>query len=296
MFVRNIKNNLISRMASFSRNRNLYYFDKLLRVTYNPDNRYNDFIEEIIVLDSGFKFNVNTSSYLEWYLYFYGAYEPAVNNLISTILKTGDIAVDVGANVGIHTLTMASIVSNSGKVLAFEPHPFIFNRLINNLRINNINWVEPFKLGVADKKCSLCLNSFDNLSANQGTSFVTDEAEEANFFKIDLICLDDFLMDKEIRKLNFIKIDVEGYDLKVILGAFKTIDKFKPIIIFEYVKNDNQCNQDWDIVVSFFESQSYRLFLVNFYKVKFLDGTLNKGSYKILAVPKNRVDEINSFI
>ena len=235
----NLKNNILMRIAQKTRRHNLYFLDPLLRLIYNPDKRHNDSIETVIPLHNHILFHINTASYIEWAVFFYGYYEPFINTLIKSLIKPGDICIDVGANVGIHALFMAHRTGPTGKVFCFEPHPVIHKRLKKNIAINRFSWMHPIKKGIAERSGTEAFQGFSDSSSNQGTSHLLNHAQAhtPHTFTIDLTTLDEFVAAHNLERVNFIKVDVEGFEHLVIQGATKTLTLL-PTIIFENNRKD----------------------------------------------------------
>jgi FkbM family methyltransferase len=130
------KNKFILLIAWFSRKLPLWVRrGRLLRLLYNPDKRQNDYIETIISYDKDLKIYINTKSFIEWTILFWGYFEKHVADFIKRNLPKGGIFVDVGANIGNNSLIASKIAS---KVIAIEPHPKILERLKQNIDLNNL--------------------------------------------------------------------------------------------------------------------------------------------------------------
>lgn len=237
---------LICKIATLSRTHKLRRLDPLFRLIHNPDNRKENAVKRAIVLDNKLVFNIDTSSYLEWTMFFYGDYEPFIQKIIMSVLRPGDIVIDVGANIGIHSLVMAQTVGKTGAVYSFEPHPIIFNKLVTNIGLNNMRWVHPIKAALSDSSGQAVLQGFGE-SSNQGTSTLCTSDKTNNQFQIKTITLDEFVASTKIPSLSLIKIDVEGHELNVLQGAIKTLATFKPLIIFENSKKNIPCELFWNL-------------------------------------------------
>ena len=81
---------------------------------------------------------IDTRSYMEWFIYMYGWYEEPSVKLLQMIAHPGSIVFDVGANIGSYTLPLARTVGVTGMVYAFEPHPRVCKRLTANIALNNL--------------------------------------------------------------------------------------------------------------------------------------------------------------
>ncbi|HPQ11449.1 MAG TPA: FkbM family methyltransferase, partial [Bacillota bacterium] len=145
--------------------------------------------------------------------------------------EPGDIVLDVGAYVGEASLWFSSIVGSEGTVYAFEPEPMAFRMLRNNLKVNNIQNVIPVNMAVGDT------DKLMKLSGNSGASVLT---ESMNGAVVKVITIDSFVAQQHFTKVSFMKMDVEGYELNVLIGASETIQKFKPkLAICAYHKGDD---------------------------------------------------------
>lgn len=179
-------------------------------------------------------------------------WEPHITNFMKSYLNEGDIAIDIGACFGWHTLEMARIVGSQGLVYAFEPQINNIELLKKNISQNNIDNVNVYEVALGHKNMRTCLcNAYYDQERNYGDSFVSTNYErgtsDVNFTEtigkagrflninkevINCTTLDDikFLEDKRIK---FIKIDVQGFERMVFQGGEKTLEKHKPVIVVE---------------------------------------------------------------
>jgi FkbM family methyltransferase len=151
-------------------------------------------------------------------LYDARTYEPATLALFDGVLRPGDIAVDVGANLGLMTLHAAYLVGATGSVVAVEPHPVYFSRLIRNIELNNLTNVRAVQMaaGAAPELRTI----YDVPSVNIGrSSLVRPNIASRPGGVVSVERLDKILSDLGIPRVRLIKIDVEGFEPKVIQGA-----------------------------------------------------------------------------
>lgn len=133
-------------------------------------------------------------------------------------LKTGEIVIDCGADVGDFTIYASRAVGPSGKVIAFEPDPLIYERLKFNVELNKLNNVILVKKGVWNENTTLRFMS----GKDKPRSFLFDEADEG-VIEIPVVSIDNELRELKIDKVDFIKMDVEGAELEAIKGAAHTL-------------------------------------------------------------------------
>ncbi len=161
-----------------------------------------------------------------------GYFEPYISELMRKEVKKGDIVVDIGANIGYHTLLMARLVGEKGKVYAFEPHPDNFELLKKNVEINGYKNVVLEQKAVGDKKGKINLY-LDEEGKSVKHSIVRHDYTKNAPIKVDLINLDSYF--KNNTAVNFIKMDVEGAEHYAIMGMSNLLGKNKRInMILEF--------------------------------------------------------------
>lgn len=152
-----------------------------------------------------------------------------IHQIITKVIKQGDVVIDVGASIGVLTLYFAKIVGKEGKVYAFEPNPENFSLLKKNIETNNYDNVVYEQKAVTNKSGKVNFNISNSLTAGR----ITKDTENKSI-KIESISLDDYFQNN-LTKIDFIKIDTEGYDWAVIEGAANLIQMNKNLrIMTEY--------------------------------------------------------------
>lgn len=166
-----------------------------------------------------------------------GIYGELDTKIVKNEIKSGDIVIDVGANIGYYTLIFAKLVGDKGKVIAFEPEPKNFEILKKNIEINNLTNV------VVEQKIISNINGKRKLFlADTGIvgHHTNPLKNSTNFIEIDSTTLDDYLAKDSLSdKINFIKIDVEGGELQVLEGSKKILEKNKDLKIFTEFNREN---------------------------------------------------------
>lgn len=133
-------------------------------------------------------------------------------------IPRGSCVVDAGASIGDHTVTYANWVGTGGVVVAFEPLPNAFNCLEHNVK--DLHQVMTVNAALSDVESYSSMCELDNL----GASYLTDNEGE-----IITVLLDDF----HFRNVSFIKMDIEGCEVKALRGAVKTILEWRPVMLIE---------------------------------------------------------------
>ena len=265
---------------------------RMLRLLFNPKKMH---IQTVVPYDRTLKINVDTSSYVEWELFFRGYYEKWVIDVIKKLVHEGDVAVDAGANIGTHTLILAKLVGASGGVFAFDPDPKSVKRLTENITLNHLTHVKILQSGLSDKEGSIRLFSYGNEMLDQGTASLYELPKlHKTSIEVPVQTLDRFVQHEGVRRFDFIKIDTRGSDFPIIRGARKTIEKFRPHIIFEYNRDNwERSHSQWEDAKTFFDANNYLLYLVDQKGAHFIEqATDAKTSYNILAIPKEKLSAI----
>jgi FkbM family methyltransferase len=167
--------------------------------------------------------------YLGRSLDLYGEFSEGEAGLFAHMLRPGMVAVDIGANIGPHTLVLAHAVGPSGLVIAVEPQRLIYQMLCANLALNTIANVRALQVAAGSKRTTSGVPVLDYSSDNNfgGVSLTTTGANEP----VDVISIDGM----GLSACHFMKIDVEGMEGEVLAGAEETIGRHRPIL---YVEND----------------------------------------------------------
>jgi FkbM family methyltransferase len=168
-----------------------------------------------------------------------GVYGELDTKIIRDNIKEGDIVIDIGANIGYYTLIFAQLVGSSGKVFAFEPEPKNFEILRKNIEINNYQNIIAEQKIVSDESGMTKL-----FIAEQGIvgHRINQQKSSQKFIEVESIILDNYIKKLNLdNKINFIKIDVEGSEPKVLEGAKEIMQKSNQLKIFtefnrEFVK------------------------------------------------------------
>jgi FkbM family methyltransferase len=158
----------------------------------------------------------------------YGEWSEGEFDIFRQVLSPGDVVVEVGANIGTHTVGLAQAVGDSGAVIAFEPQRFVFQLLCANIALNGL-------LNVHTRFCALGASSgtinvpmFDFSAVNNvgGLIIGGDSGEQVALEALD---------GMGFQRIKLLKIDVEGMEADVLAGAAQTIRNCQPVI---YIENE----------------------------------------------------------
>lgn len=138
-------------------------------------------------------------------------------------LKPGDVFIDGGAYVGLFTIYASKKVGRRGKVIAFEPHPSNYEKLQKGIKLNDLKNVILISKGIWSENT---ISEFD-ISSEVGASFFYRHKKRNKLIKVPLVKLDTELEKLGIKKVDFIKMDVEGSEIKAIKGMENTLKNNK---------------------------------------------------------------------
>jgi len=166
----------------------------------------------------------------------YGEYGEIEWLVIEQLMRPGRDAVEVGANIGTHTVSMARTLAGMGRqLLAVEPQPVVFQNLCANIALNGIFNVLAENAACSDKPGWLSFQSYD-LAGEINSGGVSMREDGAGNQRVRSLRLDDLIPPHF--QVGLIKIDVDGYEGKVLQGGMRTFAKHRPAIMLELHKDE----------------------------------------------------------
>jgi FkbM family methyltransferase len=180
----------------------------------------------------GDTFDADLSSTLEWQLWAFGSYEKHFAELFGHLVRPGERCVDVGANVGVHTVRLARLVGADGEVIAIEPDPDVAVRTNRNIALNGLANVRVINAAASERPGSMQLYRPSPWDTNRARAsllhhpYLTGVKTMVPVVTVDDVCAG--------RAVSLIKIDVEGHESAVVRGAAATIARYAPSVVFEY--------------------------------------------------------------
>ena len=218
----------------------------------------------------------------------YGTYEELESKIMEEKIEMGNIVVDVGANIGLHTLNMARIVGNTGQVFAFEPDPSNFEILKKNVKINNYKNIILEQKAVGDKHGRTTLYQSDH----PGKHRIFPQTEQAKSqVQVELTNLDNYFDSDMIDKINFIKIDVEGLEFSVLKGMKNILKNSKKIkILFEFMpENIMEVGFTPIELLNYLTSNDFKLYCMDDKTKKLLYVSNNEEIVKLCSTTNNTI-------
>lgn len=175
----------------------------------------------------GIKYQLDLTEIIDSSIYYEGCFEPMTTAVIKKYVREGMTVFDIGANIGCHTLLFAKLVGR-GKVISFEPMSWAYSKLKRNLELNNFNNIKLEKIALSNVIRTSQDIHFRTSWTLDGTSQGPNNKEI-----VDFITLDEYIIKNNINKVDFIKLDVDGYEYKVISGGLATLKRDKPLLLME---------------------------------------------------------------
>ena len=143
--------------------------------------------------------------------------EYPIHSVLKKIIHHGDTVIDVGANIGVLTLFFRNLVGNEGMIYSFEPNPTAFSVLKKNINENNLTNVQIENTAVSNTNGKISFEMHSSIT----NSRIAKNHEDG--ITVDCVSIDEYFIGNKMKKINFAKIDTEGYDLTVLEGMTKII-------------------------------------------------------------------------
>jgi|TARA_B100000085_G_scaffold155455_1_gene141220 FkbM family methyltransferase len=189
-------------------------------------------------------------------LYYFKVWEQHLLDVIDKYVVEGTVAIDAGANFGSISVPISKKLGSSGKLYSFEMSKVMASRLKRNIEQNKCSNVELLNIALSDVADQSVF--FGELEEDQKTNFgdirINKEAEgtEVKTTTIDSLNIQD--------RVSFIKVDCQGYDLKVMRGAKETIEKHRPVVVFEWEDDmSSDFNDTIEDVLAFYSELNYKV-------------------------------------
>jgi len=179
----------------------------------------------------GLQFKFKTEDVVGRNIFKNGKYERDISEFIAKNIKfkSNDIALDIGANIGWYSMLLNKLMPDTGRIFAFEPDPFNFSLLSENILLNQANNVCAINKAVSDKREFKTLYLYSN--RNLGRHSLLD-INKGSGIRIETVQLDEFLQENNIdlSRVKFVKIDIEGYEFFALSGGEKVLNYVECLI------------------------------------------------------------------
>lgn len=155
-------------------------------------------------------------------------YELDVTAALERYARPGMTVLDIGANIGAHTLALARLVTRTGSVHAFEPTDFAFEKLARNVSLNDMPQIRAIKAALSD-------HNAERQDITYRSSWRTSGGRNDRTTRVDFVRLDDWCARNGVSRVGLIKIDIDGNEFAALAGGMQLIEQSRPVIVMEAV-------------------------------------------------------------
>ena len=192
--------------------------------------------------------------------------------IIQKILKNPEVIIDVGAHAGQVSKMISRLYNNKVKIIAIEPGLYARSILRISIFFNRFKNIFVIPMAVSDQKGFSFLNipekrknsfgfGLSHMSTNHND--FSERNYKTHYDYVSITTIDQIVKDLEVKNVSFIKMDIEGYEYKALIGATETLKKFKPIIYIELIENSlKRNNNSLKDVYSFLRTLCYKSYCI----------------------------------
>lgn len=206
------------------------------------------------------KMHCTFRDYLQARILHFGFWEPNISSLIESILTRGDVFIDIGANIGYHSLLASKLVGAEGAVIAIEASPSTFEILLLHIRENNATNVRAVNKAASDVPGSLVL--YRACPGNTGTATTIKSRGHDEEGIVESIPIDHILTCKERSRLRLIKMDIEGGEVPVLRRFLQTIGLYPAEIDLIVEVSTWEDPDGWSDIFARLRDAGFRAYLI----------------------------------
>jgi FkbM family methyltransferase len=218
-----------------------------------------------IVVRSGVSYDLDLSQGIDFAIYLGNIYERRTKAALRKLVAPGSLVLDIGANIGAHALNLAQLVGPDGRVIAFEPTDYAFRKLSRNLELNpelagRVTACHCFLTAADDAEVPSAIYSSWPL-VNEAGLHAKHLGREMRTGSARARSLDRVLSELADRKVQLVKLDVDGFECDVLRGATALLREVRPIFVMElapYVLEER--GSSLEELVSFFVPNGYSFY------------------------------------
>lgn len=204
--------------------------------------------------NSGLFCFANAEDHIQKIILWQGEYEKEVYDFAKKILLKGNTVLDIGSNIGYHSIHFASLVPN-GKVYCFEPNSLLKSLIKNNFQLNNLDNFKIVESAVSDK--NIVSDFLISDLSNTGLSVLTNKKSHSTI-EVKTVSLDYYFKDQPI---HLIKIDIEGSEMLAVQGMKNILTHQKPYLVIEIIEEQlNKFNTTCSAIYEFLFEMQYQAY------------------------------------
>jgi len=231
-----------------------------------------------------------------YHLWVNGSYEDAERAAVTRIVRHGGIVVDAGANLGLYTLLASRRCGRDGVVHSFEASPIEYRKLRRTVRWNGLQNVVLNNVALSDQDgTAVIYESLDGAGALNRLDGPAKPSGRYRAQQIARVSLDSYLATRQVRRVDFMKVDVEGHELSLLRGAERVLRESRPIVMIEMNDGRQSVDSSPARVWSLLEGLGYQ-----WYRADGSDGYLAScerpavfGYLNLFAIPNERLSAVD---
>lgn len=226
-------------------------------------------IRQRLVTRQSVKWMLDLDEVIDFMIFIFGGFDLKGINKFKSKINSEDTIVDIGANIGSFSLMVSQKLKNTGRIISIEPSDFAYNKFLKNLELNEdlSSRITSFQGFVTEK------SNFKPKGIHASWNVLSSEERHENHCGILTstngavsLTLDDIMTHFSIKKLDWLKIDVDGYEKGVLLGGQNVFNIHKPKIFMELCEYSlEEHNSSVDEILSFLIQFNYTFYGVNDY-------------------------------
>ncbi len=212
------------------------------------------------------RFRLNTVDTVSSHIFLCGVWESGLTELMLALLHPGDSFIDVGANIGYHSMLAASLIGRNGRVVAIEPAPHIRENFEHNLALNPelaaLHNITLLPYCASDQPGNAVLSA--EPGGNSGETTLRALAEGAVTIPVETRTLDDMLAGLDLSRCPLVKMDIEGAEYLAVSGMEKTLARFSEISLMLEVDDRflSDLGHSAEKLFHWFESRGYQAYTI----------------------------------
>ena len=194
--------------------------------------------EERVIERGGIRYRVDLAEGIDLSIFLFGTFQSAVIKNKLFHLPPDAVALDVGANIGHMSLKLGKELPQ-GRVISFEPTHFAFRKFMSNLELNPElkGRITPVNSFLSSSRAASITEpvyaSWRVDGVQTGKAHSVHQGIPMGVGDVPTTCIDDYFLANPVHRLDYMKIDTDGYELSILQGSVETIGRFRPTIVFE---------------------------------------------------------------
>jgi FkbM family methyltransferase len=217
--------------------------------------------------NQGIRLTLNTVDSVGSHVFLTGMWESGTTELMLTLLRPGDTFIDVGANIGYHSLLASKLVGPQGTVLSIEPAPHLRNALEKNLALNptltGLRNITILPYCASDKPGIVELSALTE--GNSGETTLRKLSEGSVTMHVEARLLDDMLSGVDLSRCPLLKMDIEGAEYLAISGMERTLERYPAISLMLEMDDRflSELGSSAGMLLNWFVSRGYQSYVID---------------------------------